>query len=54
MSARKRCYHHGNFPSVTALHLAVGYCRLHIGTGVRRRTRLNSTVGRFAFSIRFV
>jgi hypothetical protein len=34
MSARKRCYRHGNFSSVTALHLAVGYCHLHIGTGV--------------------
>jgi hypothetical protein len=33
MSARKRCYRHGNFPSFTALHLAVGYCR-DIGTAV--------------------
>jgi hypothetical protein len=33
MSARKRCYRHGNFPvGHCALHLAVGYCHLHIGT----------------------
>jgi hypothetical protein len=34
MSARKRCYRRGNFPSVTALHVTVGCCHLHIGTGV--------------------